>query len=90
MMRTISLIILVFLVQFAYSSKYIKFLMRGTTNKCDDSGNYIFDLLIKEYEGVESFNIILKEPSYVLPLALLKEMKLIFMFHAKLTEKLTH
>lgn len=64
MMRTISLIILVFLVQFAYSSKYIKFLMRGTTNKCDDSGNYIFDLLIKEYEGVESFNIILKEPSY--------------------------
>ena len=51
---------------------------------------YIFGLLIKEYEGVESFNIILKEPSYVLPLALLKEMKLIFMFHAKLTEKLTH
>ena len=63
-MRTILLIILEFLIQFAYSSKYIKFLMRGATNQCDDSGNYIFDLLIKDYEGVDSFNIILKEPSY--------------------------
>ena len=63
-MRTILLIIIVFLIQFTNSAKYIKFLMRGSTNKCDDSGNYVFDLLIKDYEGVDSFTIILKEPSY--------------------------
>ena len=84
MMRTISLIILVFLVQFAYSSKYIKFLMRGTTNKCDDSGNYIFDLLIKEYEGVESFNIILKEPSYATATCIIEGDKVDFYVSCKI------
>lgn len=71
-MRTIFLIIILFLIQFTNSSKYIKFLSRGTTNGCDNSGNYVFDILIKEYEGVSSFSLILKEPSYATATCLIK------------------
>lgn len=71
-MRTIFLIILVFLIQITNSSKHITFLSRGTTYGCDNSGNYVFDILIKEYEGVNSFMIILEEPSYASATCLIK------------------
>ena len=63
-MRVMILIVLAFLIQLTSSSKFIKFLRRGTINKCDSEGNYVFELLTDEYEGVNSFTLFLKEPSY--------------------------
>ena len=63
-MKTMILIVLAFLIQITSSKKYIKFHSRGMTNKCDyGNSQYVF-YFVAEYEGVKSFKLFLKEPSY--------------------------
>lgn len=59
------LIALAFLIQLTSSKKFIKFQSRGLLNKCENDGNYVFNIIASDYQGINTFTIDLKEPSYV-------------------------